>query len=76
VYPEASGARCTAALIVDIDTAGLVRRRKSRPTGRDSSLEQYVNDRPYAASSFLAVALGKVFGTALTGRSKDLRGPR
>ena len=30
-----------------------------------------MNDRPYAASSFLSVALGRVFGTALSGRSKD-----
>jgi 3' terminal RNA ribose 2'-O-methyltransferase Hen1 len=30
-----------------------------------------VNDRPYVASSFLAVAIAQVFGTALGGRSKD-----
>ena len=30
-----------------------------------------MNDRPYAASSFLSVALNKAFGTAMTGRSKD-----
>ena len=71
VYPEASDDRCTVALIVDVDPVGLVRERKGGPRGRDGSLEQYVNDRPYAASSFLAVALGKVFGTALTGRSKE-----
>jgi 3' terminal RNA ribose 2'-O-methyltransferase Hen1 len=29
---------------------------------------QYVNDRPYAASSMMAVALGRVFGTAMAGR--------
>jgi hypothetical protein len=29
------------------------------------------NDRPYAASSFLSVAINKLFGTALTGRSKE-----
>ena len=32
------------------------------------ALAQYVNDRPYAASSMLAVALGKVFRTAMAGR--------
>src|SRR6516164_2857340 len=57
-YPEASEERCTAALLLDLDTVHLVR-------GRDKSvaLEQYVNDRPYVASSFLSVALSEVFGT-------------
>ena len=32
---------------------------------------QYVNDRPYVASSFLRVAISKLFGTAMTGRSKE-----
>ncbi|HEY4640161.1 MAG TPA: 3' terminal RNA ribose 2'-O-methyltransferase Hen1 [Thermoanaerobaculia bacterium] len=62
-YPEATEERCTAALIVDIDTVGLVRKREG--------LAQYVNDRPYAASSFLSVAMTNAFGTALSGRSKD-----
>jgi 3' terminal RNA ribose 2'-O-methyltransferase Hen1 len=66
-YPEATDRRCTAALLLEIDPIGLVRRRG---TGRPDafSLAQYVNDRPYAASSMLAVALGKVFRTAMTGR--------
>jgi len=34
-------------------------------------LEEYVNDRPYAASSFLSVAIARTFGTAMTGRSKE-----
>ena len=63
-YPEATAERCTAALLVDIDTVGLVRKR-------EQSLAQYVNDRPYVASSFLSVAIAKAFGTALSGRSKD-----
>src|SRR5688500_8501017 len=62
-YPDATPERCTAALIVDVDTVGLVRKREG--------LAQYVNDRPYAASSFLSVAMAKAFGTALSGRSKD-----
>lgn len=70
-YPEASKRRCTAALLVDVDPVGLVRDRKAGPGGRDASLRRYVNDRPYAASSFLSVALGRVFGTALSGRSKE-----
>ena len=70
VYPEADPDRCTAALLVEVDPVGLVRDRKG-PKGSDFSLAQYVNDRPYAASSFLSVALNKVFGTAMTGRSKE-----
>ena len=35
------------------------------------SLDQYVNDRPYVASSFLSVAIAQVFGSALAGRSKE-----
>jgi 3' terminal RNA ribose 2'-O-methyltransferase Hen1 len=34
-------------------------------------LAQYVNDRPYAASSFLSVAISQIFGSALQGRCKD-----
>jgi 3' terminal RNA ribose 2'-O-methyltransferase Hen1 len=73
VYPEATDSRCTAALLVDIDPVELVRGRKgSRRNDRSApTLAQYVNDRPYAASSFLSVALAKMFGTAMTGRSKD-----
>lgn len=66
-YPEASPERCTAALLLDVDPVGLVRKRR----GQGEALEQYVNDRPYVASSFLSVAIAQVFGTALAGRSKD-----
>lgn len=62
-YPDASEARCEAALVLDVDPVGLVRGK-----GRgDGLLDQYVNDRPYAASSFLSVALNKAFRTAMTG---------
>src|SRR5579884_3205917 len=37
----------------------------------DNSLRQYVNDRPYAASSFLSIAISRVLGTAMSGRSKE-----
>src|SRR5271168_1030542 len=64
-YPQADAERCTAALLLDVDPIALVRGR--RGTGL---LDQYVNDRPYAASSFLSVALRRVFGSALSGRSE------
>jgi 3' terminal RNA ribose 2'-O-methyltransferase Hen1 len=69
-YPEASEERCTAALLLDIDPVGLVRGRRG-PLGEGGMLEQYVNDRPYVASSFLSVAISQVFGTAMSGRSKE-----
>ena len=66
-YPEASVERCTAALLLDVDPVGLVRKQR----GEGYQLEQYVNDRPYVASSFLSVAIAQVFGSALAGRCKD-----
>ena len=69
-YPEASVDRCTAALLLDVDPIGLVRKGRGQDTG-GFALEQYVNDRPYVASSFLSVAIADVFGTAMGGRSKD-----
>lgn len=69
-YPELAGDRSEAALLLDVDPVGLVRRR-SQGAGADGGLHQYVNDRPYAASSFLSVAMSHVFGTAMGGRSKE-----
>jgi 3' terminal RNA ribose 2'-O-methyltransferase Hen1 len=66
-YPEATEERCTMALLVEVDPVGLVRTRRG-PSGEGGLLDRYVNDRPYAASSFLSVALSEVFGTALTGQ--------
>jgi len=67
-YPEADEARCTVALLVEVDPIGLVRNRRGSGDGR--TLAHYVNDRPYAASSLLSVALGDVFNTAMAGRCK------
>ncbi|MDI2128731.1 3' terminal RNA ribose 2'-O-methyltransferase Hen1 [Yinghuangia seranimata] len=66
-YPEAGEERCEAALLLDVDPIALVRGTKKGLTP-DFALAQYVNDRPYAASSLLAVALGGVFRTAMQGR--------
>ena len=69
-YPEASDDRCTAALLLEVDPIGLVRNK--RFGGTDAfSLGHYVNDRPYASSSMLAVALGQLFSTAMTGRCDE-----
>jgi 3' terminal RNA ribose 2'-O-methyltransferase Hen1 len=65
-YPEATGERCTVALLLDVDPIRLARgRARNSP---DFSLAQYVNDRSYAASSLLGVALADVFSTARAGR--------
>lgn len=68
-YTQATYDRCTAAVLLEIDPIGLVRGRVGG--GGDGILEQYVNDRPYVSSSFLSVALAKLFGTALSGKSKE-----
>jgi 3' terminal RNA ribose 2'-O-methyltransferase Hen1 len=66
-YPEATEQRCTAALMLDIDPVGLVRRGRG---ARNFALAEYVNDRPYVASSFLSVALLSVFKSAMAGTCK------
>jgi 3' terminal RNA ribose 2'-O-methyltransferase Hen1 len=68
-YPEAGEDRCTAALLVEVDPVGLVRGKG--PAGNGRQLEQYVNDRPYVASSFLSVALAEIFRSALAGACKE-----
>lgn len=69
LYPEADAQRCTAALLLEVDPVALVRRGKGKGRGGapDAALAQYVNDRPYAASSLLAVALSGVFSSAMRG---------
>lgn len=69
IFPVAAADRCEAAVVLEIDPIGLVRRSRSEQAR--FSLAHYVNDRPYVASSFLSVALGRLFGTALSGRSAE-----
>lgn len=66
-YPEATSDRCTVAVLLEVDPVALVRNKRFR--GDAGVLDHYVNDRPYVASSMLAVAIGTVFRTAMTGRS-------
>lgn len=66
LYPDADEDRCTVALLLDVDPVLLARSRDRKTP--DFSLAQYVNDRSYAASSLLAVALADVFSTARSGR--------
>lgn len=67
-YPEATEESCTAALLLDIDPVGLTRRPHKQRSG--FALYPFVNDRPYVASSFMSVALARVFGSALNGTSR------
>ncbi|HVL40094.1 MAG TPA: 3' terminal RNA ribose 2'-O-methyltransferase Hen1 [Fimbriimonadaceae bacterium] len=62
-YPEVTAERCTAALLVEVDPVKLVR--------GGLGFDQYVNDRPYVASSFLSSAIREMFSTAMGGRSKE-----
>jgi 3' terminal RNA ribose 2'-O-methyltransferase Hen1 len=69
-YPEAGEQRCTVAVMLEVDPIALVRGRRG-PAGEGGQLDQYVNDRPYGANSFLSVAIGRIFTTALNGKSKE-----
>src|SRR3954453_15295669 len=68
--PEAGEDRCAACLLLDVDPVGIVRGKGSA----EGLLAQYVNDRPYVASSFLSVAIAQVYGSALQGRCTDRPG--
>src|SRR5687768_17751086 len=46
-------------------------RRPPRSTLFPSRRSSDLNDRPYVASSFLSVAIARVFGSAMKGGSKD-----
>jgi 3' terminal RNA ribose 2'-O-methyltransferase Hen1 len=67
-YPEVGAERCTACLLLDVDAVAIVRGKKP---DQSFLLGQYVNDRPYTASSFMSVAIAQVFGSALQGRCKE-----
>lgn len=66
-FPQADEDRCEAALVLDLDPVALVRGRG----GAAGVMDQYVNDRPYAATSFLSVALNKAYRTAMSGVSRE-----
>src|SRR5688500_2992826 len=61
-YPVMGEERSTAALLLDVDAVGMVR---GKNPDQNFLLSQYVNDRPYVASSYMSVAIAQVFGSAL-----------
>jgi 3' terminal RNA ribose 2'-O-methyltransferase Hen1 len=67
-YPEATETKCTAALVLDINPVDLAR---GKAGANRQTLAAYVSDRPYAASSFLSVAISQVFRTAMMGRCEQ-----
>ena len=70
-YPEASDQQCTACLCVEVDPIQLVRGRHGGGRTEHAVFDHYVNDRPYAASSFLSVAIARSLREALSGKSKQ-----
>lgn len=66
-YPEKSDEKTTIGLLLDIDTIKMVKNSRNN----DFILGQYVNDRPYVASSFMSVAISKAFSSAMNGKCKD-----
>ena len=67
-YTEVSDEKTTVALLLDINPIDLARGKLG---SRDGGLFDYVNDRPYVASSFMSTALVRVFGSAMSGKSKE-----
>ncbi|MDR2252513.1 MAG: methyltransferase [Bifidobacteriaceae bacterium] len=65
-YPQAGPARTRAALMVETDPAALRASRRFKVSGFE--LGHHINDRSYAASSLLAVAIARVFSSALRGQ--------
>lgn len=64
-YPEVSDEKTTMALLLDINPIDLVKGKQGTNTG---GLFDYVNDRPYTASSFLSTAITRIFNTAMNGK--------
>ncbi len=65
-YPEVAEDHLTITMVAEVDPVGLVRGPASL-----SSIDQYVNDRPYVASSLTSVALKVAFSSAMSGKTKQ-----
>ena len=69
-YPEKSKEKTTVSMLLDIDPIDMVHNAGKAGNG-GFALAHYVNDRPYVASSFMSVALSKVFSSALNGNCRE-----
>ncbi len=65
--------RVATALLHSARREEAAKRRISAQACEHARGAQYVDDRPYVASSFLSVAISRVSNTALGGRSKERR---
>lgn len=72
-FPVASETACTMAMLLEIDPIEMIRGRRG-PGAGGLALEEYINDRPYVASSFLSVAIAQVLGSALKGDCREVPG--
>ncbi len=68
-YPETTDEKCTATMILNIDTLEMIKNQKKSMS--DFALKGYVNDRPFVASSFLSSAISSIYSSALNGNSKE-----
>ncbi|MFN9461864.1 MAG: 3' terminal RNA ribose 2'-O-methyltransferase Hen1, partial [Planctomycetota bacterium] len=67
-YPKYQHDSAVACMLLDVDPVGMVRGAYRES---DFMLGQYVNDRPFVASSFMSVAIAQVYSSALSGKCKD-----
>lgn len=67
-FTENRPSRSSAVLHLEVDPVALVRGKSAYS---DGLLDQYVNDRPYVANSFLTVAISRALGQSLAGKSKE-----
>jgi len=67
-YPKYESDCAVACMLLEVDPVGML-----RGAYRDSDfmLGQYVNDRPFVASSFMSVAIAQVYSSAIGGKCKD-----
>ncbi|MDR1657392.1 MAG: 3' terminal RNA ribose 2'-O-methyltransferase Hen1 [Deltaproteobacteria bacterium] len=65
-YPLIEEQKLTCSMLIDIDPLTM-----AKGEARFSGLFDYLSDRPYAATSFMSVAIARVFGTALSGRCQN-----
>ncbi|MDX1924764.1 MAG: hypothetical protein SFT91_06070 [Rickettsiaceae bacterium] len=67
-FADIGDKKSMATLLLDINPVALVRKNDAHNSA--FLLEEYVNDRPYVASSFMSIAINRVLGSAISGKSK------
>lgn len=65
-YPEYTKTKCSVSLLLEIDTIELIRNIRLPDNG--FMLKNYINDRPYVASSFTSHSIATVFSSAMNGK--------